>query len=87
MGICIRGVLEGKAREGATNWSRSARICIREEPEAWGHPGGGNNEPIIKTGNARALVALRNAVAQYHGGKITPERAAAGESQSNCPGV
>ena len=56
---------------------------IHEELKAWGYPGGGDNELIIKTDGEPAIVALRESVAKYHGGRVIPEQSATGESQSN----
>ena len=56
---------------------------MHEELKAWGHPGGEGNEMIMKSDGEPAMVALRERLSKYHGGKITPEQPPTGESQSN----
>ena len=48
-----------------------------------GHSGGTAGHIIMKSDGEAAVVALRNAVAEYHGGRVSPEVPAKGESQSN----
>ena len=54
---------------------------IHAEFKAWGHPGGGDNRLILKSGGEPAIVALREAVAKIHGGRVTPEQPPKGEHQ------
>ena len=56
---------------------------MHEEMKAWGYTGGPNSEIIMKSDGEPAIVAVREAVAKYHGGKVTPEQPPRGESQSN----
>jgi hypothetical protein len=56
---------------------------LDEELKSWGYPGGNTEELIFKSDGERAIVAVREALARYHGGKITPELAPKGESSSN----
>ncbi len=53
------------------------------EMKAWGHQGGVSGHIIMKSDGEPAVVARRNAVAGYHGGRVSPEAPAKGESQSN----
>ena len=43
---------------------------MHEELKAWGHPGGAGNELILKSDGERAITAVREALGQFHGGKI-----------------
>ena len=45
---------------------------LHEELKSWGHMGGTAGDIIIKTDGAASIVALRNALARYHGGIVTP---------------
>ena len=54
-----------------------------EELKSWGHPGGESNELILKSDGEPAIVAVREKLSRYHGGKITPEQPPKGESSSN----
>ena len=56
---------------------------MHEELKSWGHPGGQNNELILKSDGEPAIVAVRERLSRYHGGKITPEQPPKGESSSN----
>ena len=56
---------------------------MHEELKSWGYPGGENNELILKSDGEPAIVALRERLSRYHGGKITPEQPPKGESSSN----
>ncbi len=56
---------------------------LDEELKSWGYPGGDKEELIFKYDGERSIVAVREALAKYHGGKITPELAPKGESSSN----
>jgi hypothetical protein len=52
---------------------------LDEELKSWGYPGGSKEELIFKSDGERAIVAVRETLAKYHGGKITPELAPRGE--------
>ena len=56
---------------------------VSAELKVWGHPGGTGGHIIIKSDGERAIVAVREAVSKFHGGKVVPEAPARGESQSN----
>ena len=56
---------------------------MSDELKAWGHPGGGGNSLILKSDGEKAIVAVRTALGQLHGGRIVPESPAKGESPSN----
>jgi hypothetical protein len=56
---------------------------LHEELKDWGHPGGEGNELILKSDGEPAIVAVREALGRYHGGKVLPEQAPRGESASN----
>ena len=46
---------------------------LHEELKSWGHMGGTGGSIVIKTDGESSIVALREALAQYHGGIATPE--------------
>ena len=56
---------------------------MHEELKSWGHPGGENNELTKKSYGEPAIIALRERLSRYHGGKIIPEQPPKGESSSN----
>ena len=56
---------------------------MHQELKSWGHPGGGSNELILKSDGEPATVAVREALARCHGGRVTPEMPPVGEHQSN----
>ena len=56
---------------------------IHEELKSWGYPGGGDNELIMKSDGEPSIVAVREAVSRYHGGRVTPEQPPTGESEAN----
>ena len=56
---------------------------MSEELRDWGHPGGENGHIILKSDGENSIVAVRDALAKYHGGKVVPESPPRGESQSN----
>ena len=45
--------------------------------------GGASGNIVIKTDGESSIVALRDAVARYHGGIVTPEVPPTGESQAH----
>ena len=55
----------------------------QQELKAWGHPGVGRNEIILKSDGEPAIVAVREALARCHGGQVTPEQPPKGEHQAN----
>ena len=56
---------------------------IHAELKAWGHPGGAGNEIIMKSDGESPFVALREAIAKVHGGRVTPEQPPKGEHPAN----
>lgn len=46
---------------------------MSEELRSWGHSGGHGGHIILKNDGERAIIALRDALAKYHGGKVIPE--------------
>ena len=46
---------------------------LHEELKSWGHMGGTGGSIVIKTDGESSIVALREALAKYHGGVVTPE--------------
>ena len=56
---------------------------MSEEMKSWGHQGGDGRHIIFKSDGERSSVALRTALAKFHGGKVVPEDPPRGESQSN----
>ena len=56
---------------------------VSEELKSWRHAGGTGGKIIFKCDGESAMVALRDAVAKFHGGIVIPETSAKGESQSN----
>ena len=53
-----------------------------DELKGWGHPGGAGDRLIMKSDGEAAMVAVREALAKYHG-SISPEQPPKGESQAN----
>ena len=53
------------------------------EMKAWWHAGGDGSSLILKSDGEKPIVAVREALAKYHGGRIVPDLPAKGESQSN----
>ena len=56
---------------------------MHQELKSWGYPGGAQNALISKSDGEPAIVAVREALARCHGGRITPEQPPAGEHQAN----
>ena len=46
---------------------------LHGELKSWGRMGGTTGNILIKTDGEASIVALRNALARYHGGAVTPE--------------
>ena len=71
---------KGLGRDGEMDW------LIRdmsEELRSWGHPGGQSGHIILKSDGEPSIVAIRDALAKYHGGRVVQEGPPRGESQSN----
>ena len=56
---------------------------MHQELKSWGYPGSGANALILKSDGEQAIVAVREALARCHGGRVTPEQPPPGEHQSN----
>ena len=56
---------------------------LHEELKSWGRMGGAGGNVVIKTDGEASIVALRDAVARYHRGIVTPEVPPTGESQAH----
>ena len=54
-----------------------------DELKSWGYAGGPHDELILKSDGERSIVAVRDALAKFHGGKVTTEQPPPGESQAN----
>ena len=61
----------GLGSEGDANWLIRD---MHQEFESWGHPGGGHNALILKSDGEPANVAVREALARCHGGRVAPEQ-------------
>ena len=53
------------------------------EMKSWGHQGGDGGHIILKSDGERSIVALRTALAKFHGRKVVPGDPPRGESQAN----
>ena len=71
---------KGLGQSGEMDWLVKD---MSAELKSWGHGGGTNGSIILKSDNEKAIVAVRDAVAKFHGGRVIPEGPAKGESQSN----
>ena len=71
---------KGLGDEGGMSWLVQD---MHQELNAWGYPGGGSNRLILKSDGERAIVAVREALARCHGGRITPEMPPEGEHQAH----
>ena len=56
---------------------------MSNELKVWGHSGGTAGNIILKSDGEPAVIAVRDALAKYHGGIVVQEGPAVGESQSN----
>ena len=56
---------------------------ISDEFKSWGYYGGEGGKILLKSDGEPAIIALRDAVAAYHGGVVVPERPPVGESQAH----
>ena len=71
---------KGLGKDGEMAWLVKD---MHEELKSWGRPGGASNALIVKSDGEPAMVAVREALARYHGGMITPEQPPKGEHQAN----
>ena len=71
---------KGLGAQGEMDWLIKD---MAEELRSWGHAGGESGHIILKSDGERAIVAVREALARYHGGKVVQEPPPKGESQSN----
>ena len=46
---------------------------MHQELKSWGYPGGARNALILKSDGEPAIIAVREALARCHGGRVTPE--------------
>ena len=69
---------KGLGVEGDQSWLVKD---MHQELKAWGHPGGGQNPLILKSDGEPAIVAVREALARCHGGRITPEQPQGGSTR------
>ena len=58
-------------------------LDMSAELKSWGYSGGSQGELIFKSDGEPSIVAIRDSLAKYHGGRITPEQPPPGESQAN----
>ena len=56
---------------------------MSDELKSWGHTGGQSGHIVLKSDGEPSIVALREALAKYHGGRVVQESSAKGESASN----
>ena len=73
----------GQKGLGASNEMDWLIKDMSDELKAWGHPGGEAGHIILKSDGEPSIVAVRDALAKYHGGKVVPESPPRGESSSN----
>ena len=71
---------KGVGTQGEMDWLIQDMV---EELKSWGHTGGNNGHIIMKSDNEPAILALRDTVGRYLGGRVIPENPPKGESQSN----
>ena len=77
---CVRQVERtGVGDDVAMDWLKD----ISEELISWWHQRGSESRLVFNTDGEFALTSLRDAVGRFHGGVITPELSARGESQPN----
>lgn len=58
---------------------------MSEELRSWGHPGGEGGHIILKSDGEKSIVAVRDALAKFHGGQIVQESAPRGEASPTAP--
>ena len=56
---------------------------LHEELKSWGRMGGSGGNIVVKKDGESSIVALREALAKYHGGVVTPETPPTGVSQAH----
>ena len=71
---------KGIGSDGSQDWLIRD---LAEELKTWGHAGGTAGHVIIKTDGERSIVAVRDALARFVGGRVVVEVPPRGESQSN----
>ena len=71
---------KGLGHQGEHDWLVKD---LSEELRGWGHPGGEAGHIILKSDGEASIVAVRDALARFHGGKVVPENIPRNESQSN----
>ena len=71
---------KGLGQDGEMDWLVKD---ISHELRSWGHMGGSGGELILKCDGESSIQTVRDAVGKFHGGRVTPEGPAKGESQSN----
>ena len=58
---------------------------LHEEFKSCGHIGGTAGNIVVKTDGEASIVALRNALARYHGGAVTPRSPLRGRARPMGP--
>ena len=85
--------IKGLGEAGSMDWLVED---ISTTLKSWGHAGGSGAEIMPKSDGEPALLAVRNAIMNYHGGIVIPERAcerrksrerAHGRSRKDCSRV
>ena len=71
---------KGMGEGGSMDWLVQD---ISNTLKSWGHAGGKGGELIIKTDGEAALIAVRTAVMEYHGGVVIPENPANNKKAEN----
>ena len=71
---------KGVGTEGEMDWFVKD---VSAEMKAWGHSGGEGSTLILKSDGEAAIIAVREKIGKYHGGRVIPEDPAKGESPSN----
>ena len=56
---------------------------MHRELKSRGYPGGENNPLILKCDGESSIIAVRDRLARYHGGQVTPEDTPPGEKECN----
>ena len=74
---------KGLGPEGDKSWLVKD---MHQELKAWGYPGGAQNALIMKSDGEPAIVAVREALARCHGGRVTPEQPPKGGTPGQRPG-
>ena len=70
---------KGMGQEKEQDW---LIIDMAAELKSWGHPGGAGSELNLKSDGESSVVAVREALAKYIGGRVIPEAPAKEESIS-----